>query len=141
MKQQFLIVRGDSKTDLFIRELAELEKNEISLVCENGFKMGDLKKAAQKGIGELIAHLRTKDFFPPTFLAEKLARGIMELFHDAGKESVEVMVDDMTIMKDRETPDFVEEVLEDDEAIDELLEDDEIPFEDEGDEEEEEDIS
>ncbi|MFZ5565337.1 MAG: hypothetical protein ACOZBW_14965 [Thermodesulfobacteriota bacterium] len=141
MKQQFLIVRGDSKTDLFIRELAELEKNETAVICENGFKVSDLKKAAQKGIGELISQLRSKDFFPPAFLAEKLAQGVMELFSDSGKESVEVLVDDMTIMKESEPADFVDDEIEAEEDIDELLDDDEIPFEDEGDEEEEEDLS
>jgi len=85
--------------------------------------------------------LRSKDFFPPAFLAEKLAQGVMELFGDSGKESVEVLVDDMTIMKESEPADFVDDEIEAEEDIDELLDDDEIPFEDEGDEEEEEDLS
>ncbi|ABW69019.1 hypothetical protein [Desulfosudis oleivorans] len=140
MKQQFLVARGEAKTDLLIREFAELEKNETSLVGEHVFKVSDLKKAAQAGLGELITRLRTADFFPPAFLAEKLAQGVMEMLKDAGKESVEVLVDDMTVMKDQEA-DFVDDELDDDEDIDELLEDDEIPFEDESDEEEEEDLS
>ena len=141
MKQQFLVVRGEAKTDLLIREFAELEKNETSLVGEYLFKASDLKKAAQTDLGELIARLRTTDFFPPAFLAEKLAQAVIEILKDAGKESVEVVMDDMTIMKDQEA-DFVDDDdLDDDEDIDELLEDDEIPFEDESDEEEEEDLS
>lgn len=140
MKQQFLVVRGEAKTDLLIREFAELEKNETSLVGEHVFKETDLKKAAQTGLGELIGQLRTTDFFPPAFLAEKLAQAVIEMLKDAGKESVEVMMDDMAIMKDQES-DFVDDDLDDDEDIDELLEDDEIPFEDESDEEEEKDLS
>jgi hypothetical protein len=140
MKQQFLVARGEAKTDLLIREFAELEKNETSLVGEHVFKAADLEKAAQTGLGELIARLRSTDFFPPAFLAEKLAQAVIELINDAAKESVEVMMDDMTIMKDQEA-DFVDDELDDDEDIDDLLEDDEIPFEDESDEEEEEDLS
>lgn len=126
MKQVFSVSRGDSKDELVVREFAELEKNETSLTMEKRYSIKPLKKAAASGVSDIVACLRTEDFFPPESIAEKIANGILELLDDPQKEAVEVVTDDVAIMMDEEM--LVDDELDGQDDIDDLLDDDDIPL-------------
>lgn len=136
MKQKYMIEKGDNKTDLIIREFAELEKAEYSLLMEETYNLSTIQKAAEEGMEALMTAIKTHDLFPPHAMAEKIAEGITALLNDSERDSVEVAIDDANILKEEEAG--LEEDIEPEEDIDELLEDD-FSFDGDDDENEDED--
>ena len=122
MKQKYIIEKGDNKTDLVIREFAELEKAEYTLLIEQTYNLDDIQKAAAEGTEALMKAIKTPDLFPPYSITEKIAEAVGTLISDSDQDSVEVAVDDAKILKEDEAA--LEEDLEPEEDIDELLEDD-----------------
>jgi hypothetical protein len=130
MKQKYLIVKGDKNTDIVISEFVELASNEFSQLSEQTYKFTDINKACKAGTYQLIKTLRSPNFFPPVDTAEKLAAAIEELLHSGGKNSVEVVVDDVRVMNELDVE--VDEI-EDEAAIEDL---DEILTDDDSEEDE-----
>lgn len=133
MRQKYLVGKDEGSTETIIREMAELEKNEFSAICEKSYKTKDLKKALAAdgktpgGFENLVPLIRQPDFFPPHAVAEKIAETIQAFLETPGDEWVEVLLDELECSREAEA-DLVEEIddddLDDDSDIDELLEDD-----------------
>jgi hypothetical protein len=136
MKQKYTIVRDDENKQLIVREFAELDKEILSLLCEETYADKRIRAAIRKGPEELIAALRTKNLYPPGIYAKKIADAVKELYATSGKDSAELFFDDLELLAQASAPKAKaakEPAEEPDAEMDELLEDDfESDFEDEG---------
>lgn len=129
MKQKYTIVRDDKNNQLIIREFAELDKQILSLMCEETYDSKMIRAAIKQGSSHLIAALRTNNLYPPGIYAAKIAESVRALYATKDQESVDLFFDDLELLavKSRSEPEkAVEEepVEEQGEDVDELLEDD-----------------
>ena len=135
MKQKYTIIKDSANKQLIIREFAELDKEILSLLCEETYDQRAIIDAIKKGRENLISALRTKNLYPPGIYAEKIAAAVRELYATRGKESEELFFDDLELLaraNEPETRSAEKPAEKQDEDIDELLEDDfESDFEDE----------
>ena len=127
MKQKYTIIKDGANKQLIIREFAELDKEILSLLCEETYEEKEILAAIKKGKDNLISALRTKNLYPPGIYAEKIAAAVKELFAVKEKESEELFFDDLELLAraNEPKPEAAEEPDEkEDGDIDELLEDD-----------------
>jgi hypothetical protein len=127
MKQKYTIIKDSKNKQLIIREFAELDKEILSLLCEETYEQKDIIAAIKKGQQNLISALRTNNLYPPGIYAKKIADAIKELYATKDKESEELFFDDLELLAEPDEPKAQE--IEDpdekqDEEMDELLEDD-----------------
>ncbi|MBU3950136.1 MAG: hypothetical protein KJ882_02430 [Proteobacteria bacterium] len=94
MKQKYIILKDDENKKLIISEFAELDKEIFSLLCEETYENTSIMNAISEGKTELIATIRTHNFFPPILQADKIAEAIMVLEDSQSIQSTEVFIDD-----------------------------------------------
>ena len=94
MKQKYMILKDDENGKLIIRELAELDKEMFSMLCEETYEKNKIKHAIQKSKEELISALRTHNFYPPGLQADKIAEALMTIYSSGSTQPVEVYIDD-----------------------------------------------
>ena len=94
MKQKYLILKDDENGKIIIRELAELDKEMFSMLCEEKYEKNKIKQAIQKGKEELISVLRTHNFYPPALQAGRIAEAVMTIYSSASAQPIEVYIDD-----------------------------------------------
>jgi hypothetical protein len=129
MKQKFSVQKSASDAQIIIRENAELDKELMSLLCEERFDVANLQTALEGGREGLIAALRTRNLYPPKVYAEKIAEAVQELLNNTDADAIELFFDDLDLLdKERKAAAKAAEVAESDDDIDELIEDE---FEDE----------
>ena len=129
MKQKYTIVRDDKNKQLIIREFAELDKQILSLLCEETYDSKAIRAAIKSGRENLISALRTNNLYPPGIYAEKIADAVKVLYATKGQESTDLFFDDLELLAIESGPvpqkdDIEEEVEKQGEDMDELLEDD-----------------
>jgi hypothetical protein len=126
MKQKFAITRDDDQNTLTIREYAELDKEMMSLLCEESYSQETISAAVQAGHQAVIDALRTNNMYPPTVFADPIAKAIEGLFIQDGNMSAELFFDDkeLFIKEVEEVVDEPEESVKEDVDVDELLDDD-----------------
>ncbi len=124
MKQKFLIQKSVADAQIVIRENAELDKELMSLLCEERFDVATLETALDNGREALIAALRTRNLYPPKAYAEKIADAVQALLNNADEDAIELFFDDLDLL-DKERQEAAQAAKVDDEAddIDELIED------------------
>jgi hypothetical protein len=133
MKQKYTIVRDDKNKQLIIREFAELDKEILSLLCEETYDEKRIRAAIRSGKEELIAALRTNNLYPPGIYADKIADAVKNLYATKAKESEDLFFDDLELLaKEPKVEADKEQVKKDSEDLDEVLEEDfESEYEDE----------
>ena len=125
MKQKYLIINDKKNKQIKIQEYAELNKEMLSLLCEEAYDYKTIKSAIAAGTDTLIAALRTNNLYPPGIYAEKIASAVTELLKSKDKESIELFFDDVNLLAKKRGSAKVTEQLEDDTAdLDEMLDDD-----------------
>jgi hypothetical protein len=127
MKQKYTIIKDDKNNQLIIREFAELDKEILSLLCEETYEQKEILAAIKKGKEDLISALRTNNLYPPGIYAKKIADAVKELYATKDRESEELFFDDLELLARANKPEAraAEELVEEpDEDMDELLEDD-----------------
>ena len=125
MKQKYTIIRDDKNKQLIIREFAELDKEILSLLCEETYDQRLIRAAIRKGKEELIAALRTNNLYPPGIYADKIANTVKELYRTKDKESEDLFFNDLELLaKESEVEADEEQPEKDSEDLDEVLEDD-----------------
>ena len=127
MKQKYTIIKDAKNKQLIIREFAELDKQMLSLLCEETYEQKVIRAAIKKGKDDLIATLRTNNLYPPGIYAEKIADAIKNLYAVKDKESEDLFFDDLELLAHEEEPepkDAEEPVEAQAEDVDEILEDD-----------------
>lgn len=94
MKQKFVILKSDDQKEFKIEEFAELEKDIMSLMCEEKYVSKNIKSAISAGKEALISLLRTKNFFPTALWINQIADAVIELHDNKQEYSAEVLFDD-----------------------------------------------
>ena len=80
MKQKYLILNDRENQQFKIQEFAELNKEMLSLLCEEAYGYQTIKSAISNGKEELISALRTNNMYPPGIYAEKIADAVIKLY-------------------------------------------------------------
>jgi hypothetical protein len=125
MKQKYLIINDKKNKQIKIQEYAELNKEMLSLLCEEAYDYKTIKSAIAVGTDTLIAALRTNNLYPPGIYAEKIASAVTELLKSKDKESIELFFDDVNLLAKKRGSAKVTKQLADDTAdLDEMLDDD-----------------
>jgi len=126
MKQKYLISKEKDQGKLIIKEFAELDKERLSLLCEEEYDNKIIESAISKGKEALISELRTNNMYPPGVYAEKIAQAVIDIFGSKDSQPIELSFNDVDLLiKEREASediDEIESVVDDD--IDELIGDD-----------------
>ncbi len=126
MKQKYLISKEDDQNKLIIKEFAELDKEILSLLCEEEYDNKIIKSAILKGKEALISELRTNNMYPPGVYAEKIAQAVIDIFGSKDSQSIELSFNDVDLLIKGQAPsediDETESVVDDD--VDELIGDD-----------------
>ena len=135
MKQKYLIIKDKEKKQIKIQEYAELNKEMLSLLCEEAYDFKTIRSAISAGSETLIASLRTNNLYPPAIYAEKIASSVAELYKSKDQESMELFFDDLNLLgKKRDVADVTEQLDDDETDLDVMIEDDyEDDFEDKDD--------
>lgn len=140
MKQKYTIIKDDAKHVLLIREYAELDKEILSLLCEETYPADTVKAHIAKGPEALIAALRTHNMYPPNLYAVKIAEAVAMAYASDGAGETELFFDDRELFAkaaEKEVETIADEEIDSDEdVLDELLDDEldedlEDDFEDE----------
>ena len=137
MKQKYVVRLDNEIGQLSIQEYAELDKEMLSLLCEETYDAEVIKTAMARDRNALIQALRTNNMYPPSGYTERIADAIIEMFAPDGKTSAELF------FEERELFEPVQETIaddsddEDDEGgmdVDDLLDDEDMDddFEDKG---------
>ncbi|MCK5419441.1 MAG: hypothetical protein KAI93_13060 [Desulfobacterales bacterium] len=125
MKQKYTIIKDDKNKQLIIREFAELDKEILSLLCEETYDQKLIRSAIKSGKEDLIAALRTNNLYPPGIYADKIANAVKELYATKAKESEDLFFNDLELLaKESKSEAVVEDLEKDSEDLDEVLEED-----------------
>ena len=137
MKQKYVVLLDNESTQLVIQEFAELDKEMLSLLCEETYDLAKIQTAAQKSRVALIQALRTHNMYPPGSYTEEIASAILDMLEPGGNTSAELFFEEKELFSevDEDMADDDEESEDDDSGldVDDLLDDDiEDDFEDKG---------
>lgn len=124
MKQQYTIHRDTDNQRLIIKEYAELDKEILSLLCEESYDDAGVVAAIQNGTAALIRALRTRNMYPPSAIVSRIAAAVVSLYDAGDEQSIEIMFDDKELFEKEviaEEPEVT--IAADEEDIDDLLED------------------
>jgi hypothetical protein len=125
MKQKYLILYEKKNSRFKIQEFAELDKEMLSLLCEEAYDYKTIASAISEGKDKLIAALRTNNMYPPGIYAEQIAEGVIALQKSKDQDSLELFFDDINLLsKHREIIREIAELEEETADLDEMLEDD-----------------
>lgn len=128
MKQKYVVLLDNEKGKLAIQEYAELDKDMLSLLCEETYDAKTIKAAMEKDRSALIQALRTHNMYPPGAYTERIANAIIEMFQPGANASAELFFEERDMFEP-----MVESVVKapDDDGdkdtgveVDDLLEDD-----------------
>ena len=119
MKQKYTMMRSDDKSKLIIQEFAELDKDVMSLLCEESYDFKSIKSAIKDGKEALIDALRTPNMYPAKAYAAQIADSVIALQASSDQNSTELFFDDFDYIAPKLAKASQEEAAE----IDELLED------------------
>ena len=124
MKQKYTIVKSDDNSKLIIQEFAELDKDVMSLLCEESYDFKAIKSAVKKGKEALINALRTPNMYPAKAYAEQIADSVKTLQASTDQNSMELFFDDFDYIAPIRAKKKQKDAIEEEAAeIDELLED------------------
>lgn len=138
MKQKYVVLLDNESAQLVIQEFAELDKEMLSLLCEETYDLNEIRAAAKKSRAALIQALRTHNMYPPGSYTDEIASAILEMFAPGGNTSAELFFEEKEYFgaMEEEMADEDEDDSDDDDSgmdVDDLLDDDiEEDFEDKG---------
>ncbi|MBW2409210.1 MAG: hypothetical protein JRF72_05390 [Deltaproteobacteria bacterium] len=125
MKQKYAILKDVPNQQLIIREYAELDKDTLSLLCEETYAVQTIQSVIESGKESLIKALRTKNLYPPVTYAEKIADAVIALYGSENKETVDLFFDDVELLAGELSPAEAEPEAEEESGdLEELLDDD-----------------
>jgi len=124
MKQQYTILKNLDNSRLIIREFGELDKDSLSLLCEESYDDAVVSDAVASGRENVISVLRTNNMYPPRGHAEKIADMVMDFYAANKSEPVNIAIDEPAASSKEIRPEAFMGIEEDTEVIDDLLEED-----------------
>ena len=105
MKQKYVVRLDNEIGQLSIQEYAELDKEMLSLLCEETYDAEVIKTAMARDRNALIQALRTNNMYPPGVYTERIADAIIEMFAPDGKTSAELFFEERELFEPaQETP-------------------------------------
>lgn len=124
MKQKYLILNDSENRLIKIQEFAELNKEMLSLLCEEEYAYQAVQSAIEAGTDAVIAALRTNNMYPPGIYAEQIASAVTNLFQSGKSDSIELFFDDVTLLTgDRDGARVTEQTADESAELDDVLED------------------
>lgn len=127
MKQKYLILENEDQSELIIREFAELDKDAMSLLCEETYDNKKIQSAIKKDKESLIGALRTPNMYPAGIYADRIAESVIALYESGGQEPIEVFFDDFEFVSSSRKKSPKDEVAakatDESSDIEELIED------------------
>ncbi len=126
MKQKYTIHKDVESKRLIIKEYAELDKEILSLLCEESYNDDQVVSAIKMGTDALIRVLRTRNMYPPSAIVNRIAAAVVSLYDtDTGNEQpIDIIFDDKELFEKEAMTEEPEAVIDaDEEDIDDLLED------------------
>ena len=126
MKQKYVVLLDNETGKLAIQEYAELDKEMLSLLCEETYDTEVIKAAMKKGRSTLIQALRTHNMYPPGTYTERIADTIVQLFQSGANTSAEIFFEERKMLgaMDEEVAGEPNEDEGTGMAVDDLLDDD-----------------
>lgn len=130
MKQKYVVLLDENTEKLAIQEYAELDKEMLSLLCEETYETHAIKDAMGRDRNALIQALRTHNMYPPGAYTERIADAVVEVFQSDGNTSAELFFEEKDLFEIQETVKSSAEASEDEDededdvGVDELLDDD-----------------
>ena len=124
MRQKYSVHKDTDNKKLIIKEYAELDKEILSLLCEESYDDDRVVSAIQKGTASLVSVLRTRNMYPPSAIVNRIAAAVVSLYDTGDEQPVEITFDDKELFEKAavaEEPDA--SIDADEEALDDLLED------------------
>ena len=125
MKQKYSIHKDTEKQTLVIKEYGELNKEILSLLCEEAYPEAVIQDAIKEGKEALIKVLRTRNMYPPGVFANSIADLVITFYGSDGEQSTEIMLDDKEFFEKNgiDVPQEEEVVESDENDIDSVLDD------------------
>lgn len=125
MKHKYTLIKDADNKQLVIREYGELDKDAMSLLCEESFDQKTVKAAIKEGGNTLVSTLRTKNLYPPGVYAVQIAQAVEQLYGSNREEPLDLLFDDLDAITGKEdVPPAVEDIEEEEgEGLDDLLDD------------------
>lgn len=124
MKQKFVISRNPEKNEMIIKEYSELDKDILTLVCEETYKDEIIDTAIRQNKEMFYSTIRTDKLFPPVIYAEKIAEAVMRIYESDNDQYEELFFDDLDfITKGLEKVSSEGELEDEATDIEDLLED------------------
>ena len=126
MKQKYVVLMDNDTEKLAIQEYAELDKEMLSLLCEETYEIQAIKDAMEKDRNALIQALRTHNMYPPGAYTARIADAVAEMFQPGGNTSAELFFEEKDLFDSQEEVASETEESDDksDMDVDELLDDD-----------------
>lgn len=128
MKQKYVIEKSESGEEIVVKEYAELDKEMLSLLCQESYATTELTTAQARGKAALIEAIRTQNMYPPGFYADQIADAVVGLMASDAAPAAELFFDDKELFAQEseaasETPSETSEEESGEVVVDELLED------------------
>lgn len=125
MKQKYVVLLDNETGKLAIQEYAELDKEMLSLLCEESYDAEAIKIAMNKDRISLLQALRTHNMYPPGVYTERIADAIVDMFQPGANTSAELFFEEKE-MFDPVVEEPVDEPVNESDAeieVDDLLDD------------------
>jgi hypothetical protein len=124
MKQKYTVHKDTDNKRLIIKEYAELDKEILSLLCEESYDDDRVVSAIQNGTAALIRVLRTHNMYPPSAIVSRIAAAVVSLYDTGDDQPIEITFDDKKLFEKSAITEEPEAAIDADEAaLDDLLED------------------
>jgi len=125
MKHKYLIERNTEQKQITIKEFSELDKEDLSFLCQETYAEDKIAAAIAKGKDALIAALRTPNMYPSSLFADKIAGAVLMMYGPEPSPSSEVVLDDVDfIIKQRVKRKIMEDIVDDATGIEDVLDED-----------------
>jgi hypothetical protein len=116
MKQKYVVLLDENTEKLAIQEYAELDKEMLSLLCEETYETHAIKDAMGRDRNALIQALRTHNMYPPGAYTERIADAVVEVFQSDGNTSAELFFEEKDLFEIQEAVKSSAEASEDEET-------------------------
>jgi len=101
MKQKYVISKNDDDASITITEFSEVDKDIYAQLCAETFLVADLPDPLQDNPEDVIDTFRSRDMFPPSDYAVRIADSLARLLADDSQRIIEVKIDDKAEITER----------------------------------------
>lgn len=126
MKQKYEIVVNKDENKVVIREFAQLDKEIMSLLCQESFDLANVQAATGQENPEILyAALRSNNMYPPAIYMAGIAEKVTAMLAENVDGPEEIIFDDLEFLSTYVSTDLEKDIVtlgKDDDSLDALLE-------------------